>query len=84
MHGIGHADNEGKEGYDDERHEKANVHQLERTSPLNQLTLHSACHILPPFSQVPDATGGDIRRVKGSIRPFKVVQDPYARVRSPQ
>ena len=45
MHGIGHANDEGKDGYDDEHHERLSVYQLGQTSPSNQLAIHNAGHL---------------------------------------
>ena len=77
MYGIGHANDERKDEYDDERHERASVPQPGRTSPSDQLTLHSVGHLLPPSGQVLDATSGGVRLIKGPTRLSGVVQNPY-------
>lgn len=74
MHGLGLAYDEGENGYDDERHEGAGVHQLERASSVERLTFHSTGDFLPPSCQVPDATGGNIRRITRPAQPFEVVK----------
>ena len=59
-HGARDADNERKNGHDDERPERRGIHQLGRTNPVDRLTLHSIGDFFSPSSQVLNATSGGI------------------------
>ena len=65
MHGLGHANDEGEDGHDDEHHEGTGIHQLGQVSSVDGLTFHSTGNFLPPPSQVPNATSGSIQWVTG-------------------
>ena len=80
MHGRRDADNERKDGHDDECPERTGIHQLGQTS--HQLTLYRTSDFLPLSNQVLNATGGGIWRFMGPTGPFGVIQNPHALVRS--
>ena len=81
-HGAWHANDEGKDGHDNECHEGTSIHQPRRASLADWLTLYSAGNFFPPSSQVPDVIGGSIWWLAGPAQSFGVIQDSYAPTRS--
>ena len=59
-HGPGDADDEGKDGRDDERYERISIHQFRRVSPASGLPFHNPDDFLPLPSKVLDAIRGDV------------------------
>ena len=80
-HALLPLDDEGEDKLYDERPQVAGVKRPWRASPADEVTIYSTRHLMPSSYKVLYAVDRSLWRVKGSLGPLGVIQNPHAYTR---